>query len=112
MPEDPFKQFWNLLVAFLLVYVITWVPISVCFLEAPEDGEMNLGEIFSLVVDCLFFIDIIVNFISAIQTVDGDFIVGLKEIAYNYITGWFFIDFIAVFPTNQLESLMGSSDEG
>ena len=63
LPDDPFKTMWNLLVALLLVYVVTYTPISVCFFE-PDYGSMGFGEIVSVVVDCLFFIDIIVNFIS------------------------------------------------
>lgn len=53
-----------------------------------------------MVVDIFFMVDIIINFISAYEDPDSGFpIVDLKYIAGNYITSWFFIDFIAVFPT-------------
>jgi len=99
LPEDPIKKFWNILVMFLLLYVVTYVPVSVCFFENPSDGSYSTGMIVDLVVDCLFLMDMFINFISAYQTLDGEIRVSMKDIAINYMTGWFFIDFVAIFPT-------------
>ena len=65
LPDDPFRRFWNLLVVFLLLYVVTYVPVAVCFFNTNEDTEMNAGAIVDMCVDFLFIIDIFVNFISA-----------------------------------------------
>ena len=83
----------------LLVYVVSYVPVAVCFFNTNNDESMNAGAIMDMIVDLLFVIDIIVNFISAYETVEGELIVNLKSIALNYAEGWFVIDFIAVFPT-------------
>ena len=101
MPDDPFKRFWDIWMLVLLIYVVSYVPISICFFQTNADEEgMNTSQYVDLVVDFLFGIDLIVNFISAYEDpVTGLPIVGLKDIALNYITSWFFIDFIAVFPT-------------
>lgn len=40
-----------------------------------------------------------VNFISAYEGPDGLTVSSHKMIAYNYITGWFFLDLIACIPT-------------
>ena len=60
---------------------------------------MNAGAIIDMIVDILFGIDIFVNFISSYETIEGELVVGLKKIALNYMSGWFVIDFVAVFPT-------------
>jgi len=65
LPDDPFKRFWNLLVIVLLIYVVTYVPVGVCFFNTNEDDRMNAGAIVDLIVDFLFVIDIFVNFLSA-----------------------------------------------
>jgi len=60
---------------------------------------MDAADYVDLVVDFLFGIDIIVNFISAYDDPKTGYpVVSLKKIAGNYITGWFLIDFIAVLP--------------
>jgi len=61
---------------------------------------LSTGAIIDLAVDFFFLIDIFVNFISAFEDPTTGFpTVSLKDIAINYLTSWFFIDFIAVFPT-------------
>ena len=49
-------------------------------------------------VDILFGIDIVVNFISAVEDSNGRLIVDHKTIAKNYMSGWFWLDFLACFP--------------
>ena len=49
-------------------------------------------------VDILFGIDIVINFISAIEDQNGKLIVQHKRIAKIYLKGWFWHDFLACFP--------------
>lgn len=50
-------------------------------------------------VDGLFLIDIFINFISAYEDpVTGLPVISLKKIAFNYLTGWFCLDLLAVMP--------------
>ena len=52
-----------------------------------------------MLVDCLFFIDIIVNLLSSYDDPDtGLPVISLKKIATNYLTGWFALDLVAVLP--------------
>ena len=55
-----------------------------------------------MMIDGLFFCDIIVNFMSAFDHADGSVETNLKVIALNYIKSWFFLDIIATFPTDAL----------
>lgn len=53
-------------------------------------------------IDITFGIDIIINFITAYEDLDGRYEVRLKKIAINYITGFFIFDVLATFPFQQV----------
>ena len=106
MPDDPFRRFWNILMIVLLIYVVTYVPISICFVDGASD-EVNAGQILDMAVDIFFAMDLIMAFISAYEDpVTGHTVVSLKAIACNYLSGWFIIDFVAVFPTQEIEKAL------
>jgi hypothetical protein len=99
LPDHPFKRYWNILIIFLLVYVATYVPYNISFSKSRGDEPLSFGDVFDGVVDFLFFVDIIVNFISSYDDPETNLpVIHLKVIARNYIFSWFFIDLIAVFP--------------
>jgi hypothetical protein len=80
----------------LLLYTATYVPYRVAFV----DGDSSFGYgIFEDMVDALFFIDIIVNFISAIENPDGTIETRMSHIVKSYIKSWFMLDIIATMPT-------------
>lgn len=53
---------------------------------------------FEYIIDFMFLLDIIIIFNTAYYTDDYDLIDSRKEIACNYLNGWFSIDFIAIIP--------------
>jgi len=109
LPDDPIKKFWNVLMIFLLLYVAFYVPFSICFKYSSSDDEMTFMEAVDIFVDSLFMIDIVINFISSYEDpVTNLPIISLKKIGYNYITGWFFIDLMAVFPVQIIENLFSN----
>ena len=61
-------------------------------------------KVFDIAVDVVFFIDIIVNFISAFYRDDHYIIDDYKEIAINYAKSWLVIDVLAVAPFEYLSS--------
>ena len=104
MPDDTIKKFWNILMIFLLAYVATYVPYSICFIEPVPDAPMTTGEMIDIMVDILFLCDIFINFASSYEnSVTNLPIINLKSIAINYLTGWFFLDLIAVIPVQLFE---------
>jgi hypothetical protein len=110
LPDDPIKRFWNVLMIFLLIYVATVVPFVICFSETNTTGIMTYAEIFDIIVDCLFLIDIFINFISAYEdTQTGLPIISLKRISINYLTGWFALDLVAVLPVQIIEQMLQGS---
>jgi len=62
-----------------------------------EDGDFFIG--LNYLIDVLFGLDIFVNFLSAYETNNQKTEIRLKAIAKNYLSGWFFLDLIATFPT-------------
>lgn len=104
MPDNQFKRFWNIIVMTLLLYVATYVPYSTCFNQKQGDFTTPI-EIFDLLVDLIFGLDMFVNFISAYEDpTSGLPVVDLGLIARNYISGWFFLDLMACMPVQLIES--------
>lgn len=74
---------------------------SVAFrFDATEpEGYIGFWDYFDTFVEGLFVLDLFLNFIHAIKHPETyEDIKDLKEIAKNYMKGWFSIDFISVFP--------------
>ena len=67
------------------------------FIPALEEGDFAV--IINYLIDVLFGLDIFVNFLSAYETENNKTEIRLKAIAKNYLSGWFFLDLIATFPT-------------
>ena len=85
---------WNTIIVFLYILTFIMIPYSVAFFD-----EDNLDWIIiSKCIDLIFLIEIILTFFKAYYNSDLVLVVSRKKIAYSYITSWFFIDLIAVFP--------------
>lgn len=112
LPDDNIKKYWNVLMVFLLAYVALWLPINVCFQKFQTKGEKFTNiTIIDYCVDGLFVIDIFLNFISAYDDpITGLPVINMKSIAQNYLTGWFIIDFISVFPFQLIELAFKSKE--
>lgn len=108
MPQSRFKMVWNFIIILLLLYTSTYVPYRVAFV----DDSSTAYTIFEYFVDMLFFIDIFVNFFSAIERPDGTIEVKCKKIAKAYLTSWFILDIVATIPTQAFENLASGEDAG
>ena len=73
------------------------MPFIISFIDEPK----LLLRICERVVDVMFILDIVVNFFSAYKE-DNVLVTSNKQIAKNYIHGWFIFDFIASFPTKEV----------
>ena len=83
-----------------MLYTATYVPYRVAFV----DGDSSFGfQLFENSLDGLFFIDIFVNFLSALEKKDGSYECNLKIIAKTYVKSWFFLDLVATIPTQLFE---------
>jgi len=95
LPDDKLKTFWTIVIVVLMVYTAIFVPFKIAFVEI----DSGFLAILDGVVDILFAIDIIVNFLSAVEhPKTGKLITDHKEIAKIYLMRWFWLDFLACFP--------------
>jgi hypothetical protein len=107
MPYGRFMFYWNILVIFLLLYSCLYVPVEVAFLEFKKySTESYVDKTFNIIIDVLFFIDIVVNFLQAYEIHNSSYEVRLSKIARNYLTGWFSIDLIACIPVDLVELVL------
>lgn len=79
----------------MLLYTAIFVPFKIAFIQT----DSQVMVVFEYIVDIIFSLDILVNFLSATEnTSDNTIIYKHKEIAKNYIQSWFVLDLIACFP--------------
>lgn len=94
-PHGFFKKIWDVIMIVLLLYTATFVPYKISF---KDDIHESGASQFDLLVDILFGMDIIVNFITPYEKYDGSLQTNHKKIARGYFFGAFFIDFVACIP--------------
>ena len=63
LPDNKFKSYWNIVIICLLLYTAIWAPYKIAFIDDTSDFEF----VFDIIVDSLFFIDVILSFISAYE---------------------------------------------
>ena len=93
-PNNEYKSNWDTLITLVLIFTCMITPYRIAFID--EDSNFWVGLNFS--IDGLFLIDMILCFLNAYYTDEFELIEDRVEIARNYLTGWFLIDFLAIFP--------------
>ena len=78
----------------LLLYSATVIPYRAAFSEEDPLGWKLLDG----VVDILFLCDIFLSFFTAFYDSDLKVVTDRPTIAKNYLTSWFIIDAVAIFP--------------
>ena len=108
MPNSRFKALWNLIMILLLLYTATYVPYKTAFIDETSRGLFY----FEILVDGLFFLDVIINFISAYERSDTTIEKNGVVIVKSYLKTWFFLDLVACIPFQLMEVSSGESDSG
>ena len=93
MPNQKVKIVWNVFLVILLLATALIVPFRVCFVE---EADSYIWDEIDLFFDVSFGIDMLINFISAYYDAHNRLKKSLKEIALNYVTGWFWLDVFAL----------------
>ena len=93
-PDGSFKTFWNILMVVLLLYTATYVPYRTAFIDDTSTGML----VFETFIDFLFFMDIFVNFFTALELPDNKLETSRCKIAKSYVTSWFLLDLAACIP--------------
>ncbi|OLQ10816.1 Potassium voltage-gated channel subfamily H member 6 [Symbiodinium microadriaticum] len=93
----PMGGAWQILVCMSLIFVALVTPVQVCLLQVKYNSTFFL----SLLVDFIFFIDMILQFCTAYtrNTPSGVVLeVRLHKIVARYVKTWFVLDFVTLIP--------------
>jgi len=95
----PFEQIrirWDMFIMFIMIYVLLDIPFSLCF--QIETKLPNAYEVWNLLVDFIFLVDIFFSFNTGYMDAEGELVSSRRQIAKNYLSGWFSIDVITSLP--------------
>ncbi|TYZ61060.1 hypothetical protein PybrP1_002665 [[Pythium] brassicae (nom. inval.)] len=95
-PHGRTRAFWDSVLLFLITWVLVVVPFELSFLELSARIRRDLLR-FDLCVDCMFAVDIVLNFNTAIER-DGKLHFSFRSIYRQYVRGWFVFDVLWTFP--------------
>lgn len=85
---------WEAVVTLLLLWTAAVVPLRLAFWTSEDAGIVAV----EYTVDCLFALDILVHFSTAFYDDEGRLVTGRRAIAKRYLSTWFLVDLVAVFP--------------
>lgn len=89
---------WNFLVLGLLLYSFVIVPYNIAFI----DGATVWDQV-DIVVDVLFFIDILVTLNTALPGPHKSLVTSRVHIFKVYLCGWLLLDLLSIFPFDLLD---------
>jgi len=107
-PENKYKNAWDMIVALVLIISCILSPLYIAF-ESDSDEKKIGWEIVNWTIDAFFFIDIFAMFLSAYYDDYFRIVDDYKIIAKAYVSGWFFIDVLAIIP---FDLFFGQGDDG
>jgi len=101
-PESSGKQMWDLFIMLLLLFTTFAVPYMLAFGEEIDKTQpLDVYQIFDLILDGLFCVDIVISFCTA-YIHQGMYITSMPLIAKNYLAGWFWIDVPGSVPVDKI----------
>jgi CRP-like cAMP-binding protein len=101
LPDSEFIKYWGLLVMLCLFYVVTVEVFILGFVEVETEAMI----LFSIIIDCLFMFDIIINFLTAYYDFNEDLVTNRKLIFVNYLFNGFIVDVVSAIPFTTIFSL-------
>lgn len=99
--DSTFRKCWEVTMMLTLVYVSIMLPFTMAYI--PEPGFTL--RVINRIVDALFWLDIVLNFVSAFENEEGETITDYKTIGWRYVTSpWFTLDVVSTFPFDDISS--------
>jgi hypothetical protein len=111
MDDNRWKQYWDLYIICLIMYVAVVVPFRLGF----ESEDTKAWKTWGYILDVSFLIDIILTFFTAYFDADSsELITDPKQIALYYLKGWFWIDAFSILPIETLlkKAIPGEGEGG
>ena len=102
-PSSRARQYWNLLITGLMLYVAIVSPYRLAFME---DVYFDGWTVFDFFLNFIFCVDIIINFFTCEELPDGTIEDRQSQIAIRYLKKWFIVDLISSVPFNLLDLVL------
>ncbi|KAF4724773.1 Potassium voltage-gated channel sub H member 5, partial [Perkinsus olseni] len=106
-PDSRFRRTWDLILLVLILYQAVTVPLLLAFPYIHLSGGY---ELFEDIVTVFFLLDVLVNFCTGYQRLNGVIEMGAKEVALHYLKGWFLLDLLASFPYSWIITAAAGTD--
>ena len=107
-PNSRFRQSWDIVQAFLLIYVGVVCPYRVAF--GVEVVVFSFIFWIELSMDLYFIVDFCLSFRTGyVDTDSRELVMEPRRIAWRYLTGWFTIDLISSFPIGYIVMIYNAS---
>ena len=97
-PDDPWKKRWDTVMLLACVATSLLTPHHVAFYDM-SSVEWLVGE---SVIDFIFFVDIVLSFITVYYTSTEEVIDDRKLIICSYLRSWFVVDVISILPIHHI----------
>ncbi|OMJ79125.1 hypothetical protein SteCoe_20916 [Stentor coeruleus] len=94
LPDGKLKGYWNVLMIIAMLYSIIAAPYQMAFMET----EIYSIYVLDLLIDVLFFLDIIFSCFTGYYDEKNNLVTSKKLILLNYAKSWLIFDFLACFP--------------
>lgn len=86
-----------------VIYIAIVLPFHMCFNMPDKKSDVVIDRIITFT----FLADVILTFFTSFHDIkSGKEVVSLRRIALNYLTGWFVLDVLSIFP---FEALLNES---
>ncbi|XP_031640791.1 potassium voltage-gated channel subfamily H member 8 isoform X2 [Contarinia nasturtii] len=92
-----FKGCWDWLILVATFYVAVAVPYNASFVTS---NRLTMPS--DVMVEALFIVDILLNFRTTYVSRKGEVVSDWRNIALNYLRGWFVVDLLAALPFDHL----------
>ncbi len=80
----------------MIIFAVIFSPFKVAFYENSTDIWMGV----EILLDLIFFVDLIFNFITAYFDNEESLVDNRTRIACNYLKSWFLIDLFSITPVS------------
>lgn len=101
-----FRKAWDCIILAAIVYVALIVPYNAAFnrnmSETCDSTTLKPSISSDIFIEMIFILDILFNFRMTFVNIKGEVVYSRKEIALNYLSGWFILDLLAALPFDLL----------
>ena len=86
-----FSWVWLILIFTLLIWTALYLPYRLAFID---QASLPIF-IMECIVDALFLIDVVLNFLTSYYDESNSLVIDRRRIAYKYLKTWFIIDLVS-----------------